>query len=76
MAYMKHRVLTVRLDSSMDKNLERVCKRLRSGRSEVTRQALRRFLAVEEFRQLRQELSPLAEAKGVLTDEDVFHIVS
>lgn len=42
----------------------------------MLREALRRQLVVEEFRALRRELVPLAEAHGYVTDDDVFRDVS
>lgn len=35
-----------------------------------------RTVALAEFEQLRAELVPLAEARGIVTDEDVFAAVS
>ena len=51
---------------------------LRTGRtkSEVAREALRRQIAVARFRELRSKTPPLAEAQGLVTDEDVFRALS
>ena len=45
-------------------------------RSDLARDALRRQLAVLRFEQLRSKVLPLAEAQGLLTDEDVFSEIS
>jgi Arc/MetJ-type ribon-helix-helix transcriptional regulator len=45
-------------------------------RSEVVREALRRYLAQLRFAQLRRREMPFAAAHGYLTDEDVFNKVS
>lgn len=45
-------------------------------RSEVVRDALRRQLAVRRFDAIRERLMPFAEARGYLTDDDVFRDVS
>jgi hypothetical protein len=37
---------------------------------------LRRQLALTRFEELRRSVAPFAEAKGWLTDEDVFRSVS
>ena len=42
------------------------------SKSDLAREALRRFLAVAQFRENRARLIPLAEAQGIHTDEDVF----
>ena len=46
------------------------------SRSDLVRQALRDFLFVRQFRRLRQELIPHAEAQDIYLDEDVFKRVS
>jgi predicted transcriptional regulator len=56
--------------------LDEVCRRSRRTRSEVMREALRRHLAQQRFEQLRRRVMPFAEARGYLTDEDVFKTVS
>jgi predicted transcriptional regulator len=68
--------LTIRLDDKLDRELSRLARKSGRTRSEVARDALRRQLLVQEFRQLRQEILPYAEAAGWLTDEDVFRDVS
>lgn len=69
-------VLTIRLDDDLDNLLEKVCARSGRNRSDVVRDALRRQLAVTAFNQLRSLTMPFAEAKGFLTDEDVFGAIS
>jgi hypothetical protein len=39
-------------------------------------EALRRQLSLMHFGQLRERVLPFAEAQGLLTDEDVFRLVS
>jgi len=45
-------------------------------RSEIAREALRRQLGISQFEALRRRIMPFAEARGYLTDEDVFRDVS
>jgi predicted transcriptional regulator len=68
--------MTIRLDSKLQRELDRLCRRLRRTRSEVVRDALRRQLALLRFDESRRSLMPFAEAAGYLTDEDVFRDVS
>jgi phosphoribosylanthranilate isomerase len=42
----------------------------------VVRESLRRYLDLEQLREIREQLRPHAEAAGVLTDEDIFKAVS
>ena len=68
--------LTIRLDPKLAKALGRFAKSTGRTKSEIAREALRRQLAVAQFRELRRETLPFAEAQGLLTDEDVFHRIS
>jgi predicted transcriptional regulator len=68
--------LTIRLDPKLDKALDRIAKRTGRTKSEIAREALERQVAVARFRELRAKTLPLAEAQGLLTDEDVFRAVS
>ncbi|HVR96184.1 MAG TPA: ribbon-helix-helix protein, CopG family [Thermoanaerobaculia bacterium] len=68
--------VTVRLDDDLERMLDEFCERSGRSRSEVIRDALRRQLSLFRFEQLRREVLPFAEARGYLTDEDVFRDVS
>jgi predicted transcriptional regulator len=73
---MKTSALTIRLDRDLDRQLARLAKRSGRSRSEVARDALRRQLAVLQFEETRRAVMPFAEARGYLTDEDVFKAIS
>jgi predicted transcriptional regulator len=68
--------VTVRLDDDLDRELSEVSDALGRSRSEIVRGALRRQLSVLRFEELRKQVMPFAEARGYLTDEDVFEEVS
>jgi len=68
--------ITIRLDRDLERLLSRVSRLSRRSRSDVAREALRRQLSVLMLEQLRRRISPFAEAKGYLVDEDVFRHVS
>jgi predicted transcriptional regulator len=67
---------TIRLDPKLDKALERIAKSTGRTKREVVREALRRRVAVVRFRELREKTLPFVEAQGLLTDEDVFRVLS
>ena len=69
-------VITIRLDKGLERTLSEVCRRSGRTRSEVVREALKRQLTLARFEQLRKKVLPFAEARGLLTDEDVFKSVS
>ncbi|NWG01658.1 MAG: CopG family transcriptional regulator [Syntrophaceae bacterium] len=73
---MKTGSLTIRLDQDLDKLLTKASKRSGKNRSEIAREALRRQLRLEQFEELRKRIMPFAEARGILTDEDIFSQIS
>lgn len=68
--------LTISLPFSLRKQLDQAVKEDQLNRSDVIREALRRYFAIREFRRLRGILVPLAEKRGLFTDEDIFRHVS
>jgi Arc/MetJ-type ribon-helix-helix transcriptional regulator len=75
LSYVKGSI-SVRLDKDVAKLLSRAVRLSGRTQSEVIRDALRRQLAIDVFDQMRRRVAPFAEAQGLLTDEDVFKIVS
>lgn len=73
---MKTAALTIRLDPALERQLRRLARSTGRSRSDLARDALRRQLALAQFDELRHKIMPLAEARGYLTDEDVFRDVS
>ena len=76
MSYMKTSTITIRLDPDLEKQLDRLARESGRSRSELARDALRRQLAVLQFEQARRQIMPFAEARGYLTDEDIFDSIS
>ena len=73
---MKAATLTIRLDKDLDRMLTKVSRQSGQNRSQVAREALRRQMRISQFEALRKRIMPFAEARGFLTDEDVFKEVS
>lgn len=73
---MKTGTVTIRLDAKLQRDLDKLSRQLGRSRSDLVRDAVRRQVALLRFEQVRRTLLPLAEAQGILTDEDVFKIVS
>jgi len=73
---MKTTTITLRLDKELDDMLAKVSKQSGKNRSEVAREALRRQLRLQQFEELRKRIMPFAEARGYLTDEDIFSDIS
>jgi len=68
--------LTVRIPEQLEQQLELLCKQQQRSTSEVLRESLRQYISQAQLRLLREQLRPYAEARGFLTDEDVFKAVS
>jgi len=68
--------VTIRLDEKLAQKLDHVAERSGRTRSDIIRDALRRQLAIAILDEIREELVPLAEKRGVYTDEDVFRELS
>ena len=73
---MKTSTLTIRLDANLEELLSKASKLAGISRSEIARQALRRQLRISQLDALRKRIVPFAEARGFLTDEDVFNDIS
>lgn len=73
---MKTATLTIRVDKNLDNLLAKASRKSGKNRSEIAREALRRQLRLEQFEEIRKRVMPFAEARGLLTDEDIFSRVS
>ena len=68
--------INIPLDSNMEELLGSLSQASGKTPDEIATEALRRFLRLQRFEELRKKAIPLAEARGYLTDEDVFREVS
>ncbi len=73
---MKTATLTIRLDEDLNRLLDDAAEKSGRNRSDIAREALKRQLRLSQFEAIRKRIMPLAEARGFLTDEDVFSKVS
>ncbi len=73
---MKNATLTIRLDEDLDQLLTKASRRAGMSRSALARDALRRQLRISQFEAIRRQVMPFAEARGYLTDEDIFSEIS
>jgi predicted transcriptional regulator len=68
--------LTIRMSDELRAELDEVSREEHKAVSDIVRESLRRYIAVEKFRSVRKKILPFAEAQGLLTDEDVFKALS
>jgi predicted transcriptional regulator len=67
--------ITLRVPDDMDRALQRQSTALGISKSDLAREALKRYLRVTEFRSLRTKLVARAQASGINTDDDVFEVL-
>ena len=68
--------LTIRLPRDLRAELEKLSRAEQKAVSDIVRESIRRYVAIEKFRALRKKTLPFAEAQGFLTDEDIFRAIS
>jgi predicted transcriptional regulator len=68
--------LTIRLPDELRDHLQKLSAEQNKPVSDIVRESIRRYVAVERFRALRKRVLPFAEAQGFLTDEDIFKEIS
>ena len=71
-----NQTITIRIPDEIKKDLDELSKFEHKPVSDLVRESIRRYIAIHKFRQLRNMVLPFAEAQGILTDEDVFNIIS
>ena len=70
-----NQTLTIRIPDNLKRELEKLSKKEDKPISDLVRDCLKRYVAIQRFRQLRNMVLPFAEAQDILTDEDVFKLV-
>lgn len=68
--------LTIRLPEELRAELDEISRDENRAVSDIVRESIRRYIAIERFRSVRKKTLPFAEAQGLLTDEDVFKALS
>jgi len=69
-------VLSVSLPDKMAAELETVAKEMGRNKSDIVKESLGLFLWETKFRNIKKKLSSKAKDAGVITEEDVFKVVS
>ena len=68
--------VTIRIPEELFTQLQKLCDKQHRSTSDVIRESLRRYIDAEQLRLIRKMTHPQAEARGFLTDDDVFKVVS
>ena len=68
--------VTVRIPNDLRKELEQISNAEAKPISDLVRESIQKYVAIYNFRRLRNTILPFAEAQGILTDDDVFKSIS
>ena len=68
--------LTIRIPDKLKTDLRKISQQQNKPVSDVVRESVRRYVAIEKFRALRKKTLPFAEAQGYVTDEEIFKAIS
>jgi len=68
--------MTVRIPDDLRKDLKEISKKEGMPISDLVRESLKKYVLLYRFRKLRELILPFAEAQGILTDEDVYKLIS
>ena len=68
--------LSIRLPDDLRKELQKISQEESKPMSDLVRESLQRYIAIYKFRRLRNKVLPFAESQGILTDEDIFDVIS
>lgn len=68
--------MTIRISDELREELQEISKAEGKPVSDLVRESLQRYITIYRFRKLRNMVLPFAEAQGILTDEDVYKIIS
>lgn len=69
-------IISIRLPEDIRKKLKDISRDESRPVSDLVRDSLKKYIAIHRFRKLRETVLPFAESQGILTDEDVFKIIS
>ncbi len=68
--------MAVRIPDELRRELKEISKREGMPVSDLVRESLKKYVLLYRFRKLREMVLPFAEAQGILTDEDVYKLIS
>ena len=74
MTYMTS--ITIRIPENLSRELKKLSRDKHQPVSDLVRDSLRRYVALEQLRSLRTTLRPYAEKAGFLTEDDILGIPS
>jgi hypothetical protein len=71
-----NQTLTIRIPDNIREGLQELSRNENKPVSDIVRESLKRYLAIYRFRRLKNMVLPFAEAQGILSDDDIFTLIS
>lgn len=71
-----NQTITIRIPDDLKEGLNELSRNENKAVSDIVRDSIKRYLAIYRFRRLRDMTLPFAEAQGILSDEDIFKMIS
>lgn len=68
--------VTISLTKELKEKLDKVAKHEKANRSDIVKAALKQYLSILEFREIRNRMLLKAEISGIYNEEDIYKIVS
>ncbi len=65
-------ILSISIDSQLKNKVERAAKKFNISKSELVKNAIKKYILQQELDEIRETLIPYAEKAGFFTDEDIF----
>lgn len=70
------KTLTIRLPEDIRNDLQKLSESQHVPISELVRESIKKYIAIQRFRRLRSKVLPFAETQGLLTDNDIFNALT
>ena len=68
--------LTITIPDDLSQELQEISKAEAKPVSDLVRESIQEYITIYRFRQIRSKVIPFAQSQGIITDEDVFKIIS
>jgi hypothetical protein len=68
--------MAVRIPDDLRKELKEISRKEGIPVSDIVRESLKKYVLLYRYRKLREMVLPFAEAQGILTDDDVYKLIS
>ena len=68
--------LTIRIPDDLREELQEISKEEAKPIDDLIMESIKKYVSIHRFHQLRNKVLPFTESQGILTDEDVFKLIS